>query len=327
MKVLLAVCVTVLVASGASAQMLADFEGGVNPFSAGTIVADPEDAGNNVLYLAAGQTGVLTLATPVARGSAVSVKIYDQALSAADDLTDPANPIPLADSRDPNNSQYGWQVGVSGTDPNNWAVTLQNRSFIGANSSYAWTGNFYVDWPQSFGGLYSMYHYGDPRQVGPGGLAIIGSGTIDNPDIPGDGAWSTWTFSLLDTGDVYCHTPGIAFSDSQVSAGTDDLPGGGGPVPAPEETQFDQVFVCGGRSHATVGLLGGVWIDDVQVVAAIEPPPTLQADFDGDGDVDLDDFVILKNNWGSSSPAGGDADGDGDVDLDDFVILKNEWGS
>ena len=48
-------------------------------------------------------------------------------------------------------------------------------------------------------------------------------------------------------------------------------------------------------------------------------------DLDGDGDVDLDDFVILKNAFGVS--AAGDCDGDGDTDLDDFVILKNNFGT
>ena len=82
-----------------------------------------------------------------------------------------------------------------------------------------------------------------------------------------------------------------------------------------------------------------VWIDTIAVdntafstarfdgYQTIVIGPTLRADFDGDGDVDLDDFVILKTNFGISPPANGDADGDGDVDLDDFVILKTEFGS
>ncbi|NLF32924.1 MAG: hypothetical protein GX591_18815, partial [Planctomycetes bacterium] len=47
-------------------------------------------------------------------------------------------------------------------------------------------------------------------------------------------------------------------------------------------------------------------------------------DADGDGDVDLDDFVILKTTFGRSplTDDRADFDGDGDVDLDDFVILK-----
>jgi len=56
--------------------------------------------------------------------------------------------------------------------------------------------------------------------------------------------------------------------------------------------------------------------------------PCAGADFDGDGDVDLDDFVILKTNFGTgTTQPEGDADCDGDVDLDDFVILKSTFGS
>jgi len=53
-------------------------------------------------------------------------------------------------------------------------------------------------------------------------------------------------------------------------------------------------------------------------------------DANGDLMVDLDDFVILKNNFGMTTGATcaeGDFDGDGDVDLDDFVILKNAFGT
>ncbi|NLF30680.1 MAG: DUF1565 domain-containing protein [Planctomycetes bacterium] len=58
-------------------------------------------------------------------------------------------------------------------------------------------------------------------------------------------------------------------------------------------------------------------------------PPATPGDADADGDVDLDDFVILKQNFGTpagATGANGDFDGDGDVDLDDFVILKNNFG-
>jgi len=53
-------------------------------------------------------------------------------------------------------------------------------------------------------------------------------------------------------------------------------------------------------------------------------------DADRDGDVDLDDFALLKLNFGT--PAGatwgqGDFDGDGDVDLDDFALLKVNFGT
>jgi len=52
-------------------------------------------------------------------------------------------------------------------------------------------------------------------------------------------------------------------------------------------------------------------------------------DADGDGDVDLDDFVILKQTFGNDPLVDNraDFDGDGDVDLDDFVVLKQNFGT
>ena len=54
---------------------------------------------------------------------------------------------------------------------------------------------------------------------------------------------------------------------------------------------------------------------------------TLPGDANRDGEVDLSDFVILRNNFGTGSVfSQGDFDGDGDVDLGDFVILRNHFG-
>ncbi|MFW6154853.1 MAG: hypothetical protein ACOC95_06510 [Planctomycetota bacterium] len=93
----------------------------------------------------------------------------------------------------------------------------------------------------------------------------------------------------------------------------------------------DDIYLYGG-STVIEGLEPELWygdgiFDDV-TWTPLDTGPALQADFDGDGDVDLDDFVILKTNFGvGTTHAEGDADGDGDVDLDDFVILKQEFGS
>ena len=73
-----------------------------------------------------------------------------------------------------------------------------------------------------------------------------------------------------------------------------------------------------------------LWLDDIAIdstAMTLERPPggSIPGDLDGDGDVDLDDFVILKNSFGVD--ANGDCDGDGDTDLDDFVILKTNFGA
>ena len=60
----------------------------------------------------------------------------------------------------------------------------------------------------------------------------------------------------------------------------------------------------------------------------------LPGDFDGDGDVDLSDFVTFQLCFGGSNnppaptcPPGIDADldGDGDVDLADFLIFQQNF--
>jgi uncharacterized protein (DUF2141 family) len=52
------------------------------------------------------------------------------------------------------------------------------------------------------------------------------------------------------------------------------------------------------------------------------------ADFDGDGDVDLTDFGLLKANFAKQGPQlAGDADHNGQIDLDDFGVLKTQFGA
>jgi len=55
----------------------------------------------------------------------------------------------------------------------------------------------------------------------------------------------------------------------------------------------------------------------------------LLADADGDGVVGAADYIALKTNFGTASGATweqGDFDGDGDVDLDDKAILEFSYG-
>jgi MYXO-CTERM domain-containing protein len=95
-----------------------------------------------------------------------------------------------------------------------------------------------------------------------------------------------------------------------------------------------------GERFNVVGILdqaasNGVYsIDGYQLLAMnaadfAAASPFQPGDADGDGDVDLDDFVLLKQNFGrtGATVGEGDFDGDSDVDLDDFVILKQNFGA
>ena len=55
----------------------------------------------------------------------------------------------------------------------------------------------------------------------------------------------------------------------------------------------------------------------------------LPGDANGDGTVDLQDFGILKSNFGTTGAtwAQGDFNGDGMVDLQDFGVLKGNFGN
>ena len=66
------------------------------------------------------------------------------------------------------------------------------------------------------------------------------------------------------------------------------------------------------------------------IVGTTDLVPEPQADFDKDGDVDGDDFLVWQVNFPAESGASsntGDADSDGDVDGDDFLVWQIEAGS
>ena len=66
------------------------------------------------------------------------------------------------------------------------------------------------------------------------------------------------------------------------------------------------------------------------LVVSTAPPPIIKsADFDSDGDVDLDDFAFLQARFHQPNPAPGDVDwndadldDDGEVNVDDFLVLQ-----
>jgi len=88
-------------------------------------------------------------------------------------------------------------------------------------------------------------------------------------------------------------------------------------------------FVDGLNARNTYTLLPTEERSDVGFrVGTVQAHAALPGDADCDGDVDLDDFVLLKQNFGTTTGATwgmGDFDGNGTVDLDDFVLLKQNF--
>ena len=119
--------------------------------------------------------------------------------------------------------------------------------------------------------------------------------------------------------------------DDENVIGFDTDPGDGGPAP----TVIDPTSLNFGRSLDSEIMTGRLSFNsylsettrqsfaDIGYVIA---PPSLQGDFDGDGDIDFDDFGVFVLNY-QDSPEGGppfaeaDFDFDGDVDFDDFGVF------
>ena len=85
----------------------------------------------------------------------------------------------------------------------------------------------------------------------------------------------------------------------------------------------DSAMIAGPR-NVSVALIAESPGDYIRVISEVRP-----GDANDDGNVDLADFVILRNNFclDDRSFATGDFNTDGVVDLADFVILRNNFGS
>ncbi|NLF30653.1 MAG: hypothetical protein GX591_07175 [Planctomycetes bacterium] len=183
-------------------------------------------------------------------------------------------------------------------------------------------------------------------------IAVIGSATADytaparNAGWAGDQSWFTpsWFGYLGAAGRVegWYHwrvaytAPGVVeISLLEAPAGVIARTATGTPANAFSGTEpggVEAICLYGGRTMIA-GAEPEQWFGD-GIYDDITWTPTggpvcNPGDADGDGDVDLDDFVVLKNNFGTATGATcaeGDFDADGDVDLDDFVLLKNNFG-
>ena len=100
-----------------------------------------------------------------------------------------------------------------------------------------------------------------------------------------------------------------------------------------EQAQLDPI-VYAGRFHELGDKLlftaaaDGIGITTWGTYAVDLPTPSLVGDLQGDGVVDIRDFLALSRNFGRTNalPEDGDLDGDADIDIADFIILSENFG-
>lgn len=58
----------------------------------------------------------------------------------------------------------------------------------------------------------------------------------------------------------------------------------------------------------------------------VPTPAICMGDANGDGVVNLNDFIAVRDNFGRANPPVGDANGDGVVNLQDFIAVRDNFG-
>jgi len=148
---------------------------------------------------------------------------------------------------------------------------------------------------------------------------VIADGTLDNPDDTDTGYLVEMAIPLADA-----YGPGGAPADGEmvrmnlyrIDYTTADPIGGTG-----DNTQLITWSPTLRGAFHTPDRFG-----ELTFHTAAPPGYRHPGDANLDGHVDLNDFVLLKQNWGAGTTWGqGDFDGDGTVDLDDFLILKQHF--
>ena len=157
------------------------------------------------------------------------------------------------------------------------------------------------------------------------------------PDADDIDALAVWDFGPLGEAD-----PGLDYALFSLAPGSMSLFGGDGVPGTADDLSAADIFVTDFTgisilylAHRSIGMRFFDNVDAIDVepewmlqepLDFVEPLVNLDADFDHDGDVDGDDFLIWQANFGGPGP-NGDANGDGTVDGDDFLIWQAQFGS
>jgi len=194
-----------------------DFENGWT--GPGTLVTDPDNPANTVLELTLDEN--IAIPMPTTQGI-VTMRIYDRGATDGDTTSD--------------QTDYGPRWGVAGSRTSS-GVTIINKSTLNVRMGYGYSTETTrtVSW-------FSPLSYGGPRQVD--ALQVIGSGTPSNPNLPGDGRWTTWTFSVDGSGNVTITDSGtVNFRTTSGLGGLMEAWVSGGRIAYPPHTDMASIGV------------------------------------------------------------------------------------
>jgi len=230
-----ALLILLVVTPMASAELIVDFESG-NPFSGGTLTELYSTSATHSLFVTAGEGVTLAIPTEYLGHSVkVTMMVYD--VGRWIDRTVDGHP----------SSVYGPRWGVSqdnGESGESAGATIIEKTFLGSSQGYGFSheARFTSSW-------WSPQYYGGPRQctLSDNGGTNDGSGWVMGTE--GTGQWTEWTFEVTAAGAATFYRDGGGAQSLDIGAAA------------------TEVWVYGGRNHATAGLpLADVYIDDVTIV-------------------------------------------------------------
>ncbi len=97
----------------------------------------------------------------------------------------------------------------------------------------------------------------------------------------------------------------------------------------PPEPEAESEFGWACDMQGDLAVVGALYQPDDGAIFAwsgMINPCGCQGDFDGDGEVDVNDLLTVLNGWGGNDGIG-DANGDGTTDVDDLLLVISVWGA
>ncbi|MDP7087622.1 MAG: hypothetical protein QF360_08370 [Phycisphaerales bacterium] len=150
--------------------------------------------------------------------------------------------------------------------------------------------------------------------VGQGGGLFIADATANLA------AASVRRCEAADGGGLWAQGGGVDVTNSRFQH-NDAGNSGGGIVSVDEAVSLLSTEVCGNSPEQVFG----TFVDLGENVIQAQCP--CESDFDGNGEVDINDLLVVVSSWGACEPGCvGDTNGDDIVDTDDLLTVISAWG-